>query len=472
MGSREEYALGFTDQDTELSDYDVDVDGELPDWLSGSLYRNGPAQFKVNGDQVEHWFDGLGMLNQYTFNGDDDTLTYSNRFLRSDIYEEAQDGNLITSFQDDGGLQDAYRSLKFLLTQGMPDNANVHVAQIDDAYVALTEAPGWRSFEPDTLETGDRFTFDDDITTHFSTAHLHHDDDQDEHIGYGTRFGLTNEYKLYRIPDGDRSRDLITTIERDRPSYLHSIGLSENYAVLTEIPFTTTPQELIFGDGGLSDRFEWTPEDGTTFTVIDRDTGDTVLQADTDPFFTFHHVNSYEDGDTLYVDLVDFDDPSIFGDTRLDTMNGGDPMDGGTLSRYEIPLPDSNTATDGVSHHEFADDIVLPRSNPDAHTDEHRYVYGRSLDQDDRTGIMKVDTATEKISIWGEPDVYAEEPVFVPRPDTDTEDDGIVLAPALDTAQDTTIVLALDGRTLEEAARAPLPQHVPFGFHGEFYTDA
>ncbi|MBI4611502.1 MAG: carotenoid oxygenase family protein [Candidatus Rokubacteria bacterium] len=44
-------------------DYPIEeIEGRFPDRLTGTLYRNGPAQNDVGGQPFGHWFDGDGML--------------------------------------------------------------------------------------------------------------------------------------------------------------------------------------------------------------------------------------------------------------------------------------------------------------------------------------------------------------------------------------------------------------------------
>ena len=42
--------------------------GKWPSALSGTLYRNGPAQHEVHGYRYHHWFDGDGMLQAWRIN--------------------------------------------------------------------------------------------------------------------------------------------------------------------------------------------------------------------------------------------------------------------------------------------------------------------------------------------------------------------------------------------------------------------
>jgi carotenoid cleavage dioxygenase-like enzyme len=59
--------------------------------------------------------------------------------------------------------------------------------------------------------------------------------------------------------------------------------------------------------------------------------------------------------------------------------------------------------------------------------------------------------------------------VFVAAPGAATEDSGVVLAVVLDTRVEKSFLLVLEAQSYTELARAMVPHHVPFGFHGNFY---
>jgi carotenoid cleavage dioxygenase-like enzyme len=60
------------------------------------------------------------------------------------------------------------------------------------------------------------------------------------------------------------------------------------------------------------------------------------------------------------------------------------------------------------------------------------------------------------------------EPVFVQRPGSTDEDDGIVLTIVVNKQGTHSILIGLDGRTFEEVARADMPQVYGMGPHGSF----
>src|SRR4051812_48861339 len=82
-----EYAIGFTTLRKEVRIGRLPVEGRLPDWLRGTLVRNGPGQFEIGEETFNHWFDGLAMLHAFSF--EKGRVAYANRFLRSSQYKAA-----------------------------------------------------------------------------------------------------------------------------------------------------------------------------------------------------------------------------------------------------------------------------------------------------------------------------------------------------------------------------------------------
>jgi carotenoid cleavage dioxygenase-like enzyme len=85
---------------------------------------------------------------------------------------------------------------------------------------------------------------------------------------------------------------------------------------------------------------------------------------------------------------------------------------------------------------------------------------------------VKVDVETGQVDRWHEPGTYAGEPVYVPRPAAEREDDGVLLSVVLEPERGASSLLALDAADLSELARARVPHHVPFGFHGQHFGSA
>ncbi len=65
--SQSPYHLGFTTLTAETNVAELPVRGAIPEWLTGSLVRTGPARFEVGKTHYNHWFDGLAMLHRFGF---------------------------------------------------------------------------------------------------------------------------------------------------------------------------------------------------------------------------------------------------------------------------------------------------------------------------------------------------------------------------------------------------------------------
>ena len=116
------YDLGFRSlsEAEESTARRLPVEGDLPEWLSGALVRNGPGSFEFGDERATHWFDGLAMLRRYGF--EDGEVRYTNRFLRTEAYEDAREGETAGEFATGGGLlREAGRWLRAL---GPPPVAN------------------------------------------------------------------------------------------------------------------------------------------------------------------------------------------------------------------------------------------------------------------------------------------------------------------------------------------------------------
>jgi carotenoid cleavage dioxygenase-like enzyme len=87
-----------------------------------------------------------------------------------------------------------------------------------------------------------------------------------------------------------------------------------------------------------------------------------------------------------------------------------------------------------------------------------------------RPGNWCTNSDAEGTHSWFEDGCYPSEPVFVPTPDTQAEDDGVILNVVLDTRAGTSFMLALHAGDLTEIARAELPHHLPFNFHPQYYS--
>ncbi|MFI4985589.1 MAG: carotenoid oxygenase family protein [Solirubrobacterales bacterium] len=457
--------LGFSTLEQETVVDQLAVSGELPRWLRGSLLRTGPAKFEIGAQRMRHWFDGLAMLHRFTIT--DGRVSYGNRFLESRSYRAARaQGRIVYGEFATDPCRSLFKRVQTLFSPGsaLPDNANINIARLGERFIAMTETPLPVQFDPHTLESAGVHPYE--APGQLTTAHPHIDRASGGMLNYAAKLGARSSYRFFHVPPDESRPRAIASLPVREPAYMHSFGLTERWLVLAEFPFVVNPLALALSGRPYIENYRWKPELGTRFTLVDRVTGAATGPFQTDACFAFHHVNAHDDGDEVVVDLCAFSDAGVIEDLYLDRLREGKPVATAQLTRFRLRPADRS-----VSRTPLADtNIELPRINYGRCNERpYRYVWGVGdgpngwLEQ-----VVKVDTTDGESLSWSEPGCYPGEPVFVARPDAEREDDGVLLSVVLDASAGTSFMLVLDACDLGEIARAAVPHHIPFGFHGQF----
>jgi beta,beta-carotene 9',10'-dioxygenase len=457
--------LGYTTLEQEVVLDELKLSGQLPSWLSGSLLRTGPAKFEVGKQDMRHWFDGLAMLHRFTI--EDGRVSYGNRWLESRSYRAAREqGRMVYGEFATDPCRQLFKRVQTLFSPGkaLPDNANINVTRLGERFVAMTETPLPVQFDPHTLETAGVRPYE--VPGQLSTAHPHLDRASGGMLNYAAKLGARSSYRFFHVAADASKPRAIGSLPVKEPAYMHSFGLTERWLVLAEFPFVVNPLALALSGRPYIENYRWKPELGTRFTLVDRATGEATGGFQTDACFAFHHVNAYEDGGEVIVDMCVFKDAGVIEDLYLDRLRAGKPVQAPHLERFRLRTADRSVSRERLSDAE----LELPRINYGRCNERpYRYVWGNSngasgwLEQ-----IVKIDTTDGGTLRWSQPGCYPGEPVFVARPQAEDEDDGALLSVVLDAAAGTSFLLVLDAADLSEIARAEVPHHIPFGVHGQF----
>jgi len=196
MPERAPYRAGLRRLDREVELEALSVEGRIPPWLEGTLFRNGPGRFEVGARSYNHWFDGLAMLHAFTLKGGSvgsgGSVGYRNRFLRSRSFTEAEtSGQISRSEFATAPCFTLFGRVMATFRPPVTDNANIHVVKLADGMAALTETPLPIRFDPATLETLGVVNFEDDLKGTITTAHPLRDPDTGALYSYLTDFSGT-----------------------------------------------------------------------------------------------------------------------------------------------------------------------------------------------------------------------------------------------------------------------------------------
>ncbi len=417
----------------EVDATDLPVTGTIPVELAGQFVRNGP---NPSTGSSAHWFLGDGMLHGVDLR-DGKARRYRNRYVRT--RQLSGEG----TFVDENGRVDR--------TVGP---ANTHVVGHAGRILALVES-GFPYEVTAGLDTVGPFDFDGRLTTAM-TAHPKLDPTTGELHFFG--YGFTPPYLTYHVADAAGTLVHSEEISVPAPTMMHDFNLTEQHVVFMDLPVVFDLDLAVQG----TFPFRWDDQAGARLGILPRRGRDTdVRWLDIEPCYVFHPLNAYDDDGRLVVDVMRY--PRLWARSQ-------DEFDPAYPTRWTL---DPGVGT--VKEEQLDDRAVeFPRVDPRRVGRRHRFGY--ALETVDGIGGAHMKLVKYDLDRGGavEHDFGAGrepgEPVFVPRHADADEDDGWVMTYVYDAARDTSdfVILAAPDFGAPPVATVPLPQRVPFGFHGSW----
>ena len=428
----------------------LDVGGELPAGLRGAFLRNGPnPAFPPLGRY--HLFDGDGMVHGVRI--EDGRASYRNRWIRSKgLGVENRAGRALY-----GGLADFRLPDPEVIAEGgiLKNTANTNIVRHGGRILALIEAAPPTEITLD-LDTVGEYDFGGALAGPM-TAHPKIDPGTGEMVFFG--YSPIPPYVRVHSARPDGTLSWSVEVDLPRPVMLHDFVVTEHRVVLFDLPAVFNVAAAMGGGGSI---VEWAPEHGARIGVLDRGApGDAIRWIAVDPFYVFHFLNGWDDGDQVVVEGCRAPAMSIGFDDRA---SDAEPA---TLHRWVIDLA-AGTVTE-----EQVDDRPgdFPRLDDRAAGRRARYGYATPFRQAEDPGlefggVVKYDlpAGTSEVLHWG-PGEVGGEAVFAPDPERTAEDAGWLLCYVVDRATRATDLVVADAQALEEVARIRMPRRVPLGFH-------
>ena len=297
-----ERAFSFTP--SEQSYVVEEIEGEVPEFVRGTYYMNGPARFVRGNLRYNHWLDGDGMVCALRF--ESGRVEFRSRFIQSTKHAaEEESGRAL--FRTFGTAFDCDRLKRGLMLESP---VNVSVYSYAGTLLAFGEQGLPVEIDPVTLESRGEFNFHgalNDVSP-FS-AHPKLDHATGELFNFGVAFAATQPYlNFYRF---DWCANLIfrKRLPLDYPGSMHDFGLSRNYAVFYLSPYLLDMQTFIRDGRTLLGSLRWEPERGSRLLIVSRETGELVTQLQLGSRYCLHFINCFEDDTRLHVDVLELERP-------------------------------------------------------------------------------------------------------------------------------------------------------------------
>lgn len=475
--SKKEWQRGYQSQRREES-YELElISGSVPNSLRGTLFRNGPGLLDINGIPVQHPFDGDGMICQFSFQ--EGKVHFQNRFVHTQGFiEEQQAGTIL--YRNVFGTQKPGGWLKNAFNFKQKNIANTNVIYWGNKLLALWEGGLPHRLDPKSLETlgtdqlngvlGEKEAFSAHPWIEPQSAI---NNNQPCLINFYIEPGLSTTIHTYEF---DVNFNLLRKQSHSVPgfAFIHDFAITPHYYIFFQNPVKFNPIPFALGLRGAGECIKFSPEENSQVWVIPRDknSSESLKKLEVNAGFIFHHGNAFEVNNQqlcvdsiCYGDFPEVDPDSDFRDVDFEALYPGQ------LWRFTL-----NLETETVDK-----ELVEPRccEFPEIHPDKvgqpYRYLFMTTAHQPRGNaplqGILKYDWETQQRLVWSAaPHGFVSEPIFVPKPDSQAEDEGWVLTLVYNGKNHRSELVILEGKTLEETARLGLKYHIPYGLHGSWVS--
>jgi len=446
-----------------------DIEGDIPEFVRGTYYLNGPAGFARPNFNYSHWLDGDGMVSSLRF--DDGSVRFVSRFVRTTKFvEETTAGRPVFRTFGTCFPQDRLR-----LGIGLESPANVSVYRYGNSLLAFGEQGLPWELDPVTLDTRGLFDFSGRLRKLAPfAAHPKFDLAADEMFNFGVWFSSEPRLYLHRFSLGTNTLVFSKAQPIDHPCSVHDFGLSAHFAVFYLSPYVLNTRRLLEG-ASLMDSLEWRPDLGSTLLILSRQSGERVSSIPVGNRYCLHLINCFEANGHLFVDLIEMDRPIYDQYETLPDLFVDVPE--GQPTRLEIDFKSEQVLSRQAIDYCSAPDF--PSINPRSANQSYSDFWMLGISATGRYGRKFFDQLVH--ARWSEPallDVYqappmhylAGEPIFIGDTAIDS-DDGVVMCQLLDAAQQISAFVFFNAFAVHRGpiATVRLPHPVAPGFHASFY---
>jgi all-trans-8'-apo-beta-carotenal 15,15'-oxygenase len=464
------HVSGFRTAEDNLS-YRISADeirGKIPENLTGTFLRAGPARNELAGKPFGHWFDGDGGVSTFRIEGGE--VLFQSSFVKTPKYLDETEAQAVK-----------YRSFGhnapggFFKNLHMPANAaNTSIVYHGGKLMTLFEGGLPWEVDLDTLATigpenfGGQLKGMDTFSAH---GKLH--PKTGDYFNFGMGGGLKGpQISLYQInPQGEMARRKAISV--DSMAFCHDNAMTENYLVFMVMPVTfNSILSVILAKDTIDRNMSFKAEQGMKVYVVSLKDFELVKTFEVEPFMYAHSSNCWEENGELILDVVAMNDQDAESGTAFSRNLFTQPRPStGKLQRFRLNM------TTGACH---AEDLpcALPCEFPQwdmrKSGSKSRYIYSVGICENETPGfynaLQRVDLETGETKVYDcGAGRYTSEPIFVPRsPDSD-ESDGYILCVIYDASTELSELMILDAESLaDEIAVVPLKHHIPHGFHCGF----
>ena len=446
------------------------IEGKLPAELRGRFYRNGPANFERGSERYQHWFDGDGMVQQFTFTGS--AVAHRGRLVRTSKFkaEHAAGKFLVPAFGT--GIKPELR----ITGPDSMNTANTNAIEHAGRVLAMWEGGSAHDLDPATLETRGTVTWQDGWAQMPFSAHPKLDPQ-----GNLWNFGSAgNAFFTYQIDArGKLVKAQMAKLPIDRKTaggMSHDMAITERF-IIVPIPPVTLHFDLMAQGKTGADVMRVHKSEALRIWVAPKDDISKAVLFELPHEMVFHVGNAYErtgaNGTEIVMNYVGSTDDTFLASAAVEIMRGVHAPSG--ESRMRTVALNLATGKAIVNTYEALSE-EFPRLDPRFIGGNARFVvtpaaWRTSATETSFHGIQVRGVHSGKTTRFDYGSNFTvEEHIVIARPGGTRELDGWIMGSAFDAKSQRTCVSIFDAANINNGpvARAWLPYWLPLGFHGNF----
>lgn len=460
--SRREMGRAFHDLPREHAFEACEIEGTIPEDLSGTLYRNGPGLFSLFGHDYVNWLDGDGAISAFRFDGGAASAAARITVTPELAEERAKKEAIYTSgftvgphwWRRVGGQQ--------------KNPTNIHVLAWHDRVFATTDAGMPIELDPWTLETVGPWRLSGAAKMTVG-AHWRRCPRTGSTYLPGVSMGVGGmELDFYELPRAGEPR-LIAAIKTSAFPFVHDFAITERYLIAVLPPLNVGVAGFLAGMSAPAAGMQWQPERGTELVMVDRAAPHAVTRIHVDAFFSFHFGHAFDAPDgTSVAHLCIFDRFDPGEAFAIEKARSGLAWVEAAKSHLERLTLDPKAGT--LRRERVSDEVIeMPSVAPARETHRAKFLYPL-VTREHRDRVAKLDLGSGALEVTDlGAHLHPGEVTFVPRArSSEHEDDGWLLTQVYDAQRHRSGVAVLDAQRVSAGAvgTAWLPHHVPVPIHG------
>ncbi len=455
--------IGFSNVENDFQSQVLSVEGDIPNDLKGTFYRNGPAKHERGEQRYQHLFEGDGMLQSFTF--DDGKIIHQGKFIDTPKFQKEQQAQRFLYSGPDTKIESSLP----VSSSNMVNTANTNIIAVGDDLWALWEAGVPTKIDPKTLEYQEQINIGAGGKYQKSLQGLPFSAHPKIAVnGDIWNFGLnaSGHIVLYHLNASGQVKNVGLINAQYHGGMLHDFLMTEKHLLLI-LPSLKTSVSSDKNKQGYFSRIEFDQNQPMRVLVIDKTNLTMKKQYELPAGFAFHYGNAWEESDgTIRFDASLY--PNVDVLHNLSNIMQGNTDNAHTDAKTVFfTLKPNGTSTRNV----LDMGSEFPRVCDHMTGLKNKFLYQLSSSHEslwsDTVSSLNIDTGKRDSFYFGKDYLVEEHITVCPGRKEGT---GYLIGTALHFPSKRTClnVFKADNLASGPIVRAWLSHHLPLGFHGNF----